>query len=282
MFAVLKLLRPFNCLMGVFGVLIGALVGVGLDIFTSQYLFELMLGMVIAFFFMAAGNMLNDYFDRELDKINHPQRPIPSGELAALDVVIAAGLIYILLLFLGLLINLFMFIILLLAVLLMLGYEMYLKRQGFAGNLTISILVALLFIFGAAVVSEFGVVIFLSLLAFLATLTREIVKDIEDIEGDIDRITLPKRVGTRNAGILAGAALLLAIFLSPLPVFPELIPILEFSKLSLYYLYLILPANALFILSILFFNKDPTIASNTLKAGMVIALMAFALGKILS
>ena len=270
--------------MGVVGVVIGAMVGVGLDAFSSKYLFEIIIGSVIVYFFMAAGNMMNDYFDRELDKINHPERPIPSGRLRASDVKVSAGLIYILLIILGLLINLAMLIILIIALFLMLGYEASLKSRGFIGNMAISILVALLFMFGAAAVSKFEVVIFLSLLAFLATLTREIVKDIQDIEGDVDRCTMPKRLGIKSASIVASIIILIAIILSPLPIYPQLIPIpginIEFETLNLYYLYIIIPADLLFIISMVFYRSNPKLASQVLKAAMAVALVAFVIGSI--
>ncbi len=276
--ALLRLIRPINCVMGMIGVILGAMVGVGLDAFSSRYLFEIIVGCVIVFFFMAAGNMMNDYFDREVDKVNHPNRPIPSGRFQAQDVLISAVLIYILLIILGILVNLAMFVILIIALILMLGYEISLKQRGFVGNFTISILVGLLFMFGAAAVLKFDVVIFLSLLAFLATLTREIVKDIEDIEGDIDRVTLPKKIGINNASIVASIVLLIAIFLSPIPGYPELLPFFEIPKLGENYNYLIIMADALFIFSIIYFRKNTSFASQTLKAGMVTALAAFFFG----
>ena len=280
MSGVLKLIRPINCIMGIVGVLIGAMVGVGLDAFSAQYIFEISVGCAIVYFFMAAGNMMNDYFDRDLDRINHPERPIPSGMLQAKDVITSAALIYVLLMILGILVNLMMLIILVIALILMIVYEVSLKGRGFVGNITISLLVAMLFMFGAAAVSEFGVVIFLSLLAFLATLTREIVKDIEDIEGDIDRYTLPKKIGTKSAGIVAGISIIVAVILSPIPYYPELLPFIEFNSLGIYYLYLILPADIIFILSISFYIKNPNYASQALKGGMALALVAFVLGGI--
>ena len=61
----------------------------------------------------------------------------------------------------------------------------------------------------------------LFLLAALAITAREIVKDIEDIEGDKveGADTLPIRVGAKKAGYLAVFIGLLAVLLSPLPYF---------------------------------------------------------------
>lgn len=280
MFTVLKIIRPVNCLIGIIGVLIGGLVSIGPDIFNEQYLIKLILGMVIAFFFMAAGNMMNDYFDRELDKINHPSRPIPAGLIQPKNVIISVIIIYIVILILGIFINFYMVLILIIALVLMVSYELMLKHRGFIGNFTISVLVGLLFIFGAGVVEQFGVVIFLFLLAMLATLTREIVKDIEDIKGDLDRNTLPKRIGVKNASLVAGICIVIAVVLSIIPVYPQLLSFFEFNQLQYHYLYLIIPADLFFIISIYNFQKNPSMASQTLKIGMVIALIAFAFGSI--
>jgi geranylgeranylglycerol-phosphate geranylgeranyltransferase len=281
MVAVIKLLRPANCVMGLVGVLIGALVGKGLDIFGSKYLFELMLGMFIAFFFMSAGNMLNDYFDREQDLINHPDRPIPSGAIKPNQVIVSAGAIFIVLLILGILVNLTMFMILILATFLMLGYELVFKRRGLVGNFTIGLLVGMLFLFGAAVVSEFGVVVFLFILALLATLTREIVKDIEDIKGDIDRITLPKQIGIKSSASIAAVVIIIAIILSPFPALPQYFPLFSYDGLGLSYLVLIIPADLIFIFSIKHYAKNPKLAQNLLKLGMLVGLIAYAVGSII-
>lgn len=281
MSAVIKLFRPANCIMGVLGVLIGALVGVGLNIFNETYYFDILLGCLIAFIFMAAGNMLNDYFDAELDKINHPNRPIPAGMISAKQVYVSAGAFFIILLLLGSLINSLMFFILVLATFLMIGYELVFKSRGLVGNFTIGVLTGLLFLFGAAVVSEFGVALILFFFAILATLTREIIKDIEDIKGDIGRVTLPKSIGTSSASIVATAVIIIAVLLSPIPAIPQLMPFYEFQKLSLFYLLIIIPADILFVISIRYFRKNPKLAQNLLKGGMAVALVAFAVGSII-
>ncbi len=281
MSSILRLLRPGNCVMGIVGVFIGALVGKGLDILGPQYLFELLLGMFIAFFFMAAGNMLNDYFDRNSDRINHPERPIPSGVIKPAQVIISAVGINAILLLLGILVNRYMFYILVLATLLMFGYEMVFKRRGLVGNFTIGLLVGMLFLFGAAVVLEFGIVLILFILALLATLTREIVKDIEDIKGDIDRITLPKQIGINASSKVAAVVILIAIFISPIPALSKLFALFPYYNLGLVYLVLIIPADIIFIVSIRYYKSNPKLAQNLLKLGMLLALLAFAFGSII-
>ncbi|NLU46220.1 MAG: UbiA family prenyltransferase [Euryarchaeota archaeon] len=75
----LRLFRLGNGVMGVFGLLIGAFISVGLDI--AEHAQDLAIASVLVLIFIAGGNSLNDYVDRELDKIGHPDRPLPRGEI---------------------------------------------------------------------------------------------------------------------------------------------------------------------------------------------------------
>jgi geranylgeranylglycerol-phosphate geranylgeranyltransferase len=267
--------------MGCAGVFIGALVGIGMDIFTPDHFFSVVSAAAVAFFFMSSGNILNDYFDCEVDRINHPDRPIPKGQVSPEKALNSAILIFILILVLSFFINLHSFIITIIALILMVGYEISLKNQGLVGNLTIAALVAFLFLLGGAAVNHPESVLILAFLAFFATLSREIVKDIEDIKGDITRNTLPKRIGVKNAGIVASISLLIGIFLSPLPIMPEIIPYFEITALNIYYFYIVLIADIIFGTTIYNTFKNPNLAQNTLKIGMIVALAAFVIGGIL-
>jgi len=194
----LQLIRPFNCLMGSLGVFIAALIGAGLTI--VDFWRDAVLSLVVVFIFMAGANALNDYYDRLTDKINHPDRPIPSKKISprnALDFgFIALFIAFILSVF----INFTALLIVCIAAILILFYELHFKNRGFVGNVIISLLVGFLFIFGGSVVKSYDLNLMIAFMAFFATLSREIVKDIQDIEGDVDRITLPKKIGIRPAG----------------------------------------------------------------------------------
>jgi geranylgeranylglycerol-phosphate geranylgeranyltransferase len=90
----------------------------------------------------------------------------------------------------------------------------------------------------------------IALLAFLAILGREIVKDIEDMEGDFDRQTLPKRIGARKAGGIASLSFLVAVALSPIPYFD--------GTFGIWYLAAVAFADAIFIYcSIVHFENPP-------------------------
>ncbi|MCK5560911.1 MAG: UbiA family prenyltransferase [Thermoplasmata archaeon] len=260
---------------------IGALIGIGLEVVSPEYYIDVISAIVVAAFFMASGNILNDYFDREIDKTNHPERPIPMGQVSPENAFYSSIAIFICVITIAFFINLISFIITIVAIGLMIGYETSLKNQGFIGNLTISTLVALLFIFGGAAVNETTTVLILALLAFFATLSREVIKDIEDLEGDVTRDTIPKTIGIKNAGIIAAISLVIAVFLSPLPIIPEIIPFLNIKQFDIYYFYVVLIADIIFGTTILYIFKNPHLAQNTLKLGMVVALAAFIVGGIL-
>ena len=159
------------------------------------------------------------------------------------------------------------------------AYEMRLKARGFSGNITVSWLTASLFLFGgAAAVPSPGPTVFpapvliLALLAFLSSVGREIIKGIEDFEGDSDRRTLPRLVGPAPAGRIAGMWIGMAVALSPLPVFPLYI----FT--AGWYLPAVLAADAMFIYSVRVVFQNPGRASKAAKLAMLLALVAFLLG----
>ncbi|MCL1979316.1 MAG: UbiA family prenyltransferase, partial [Methanomassiliicoccaceae archaeon] len=76
----LRLFRFGNGIMGILGVVIGAFIAVGFDI--GDHIQNLIISCGVILAFMAGGNSLNDYIDREIDKTAHPDRPLPKGEIA--------------------------------------------------------------------------------------------------------------------------------------------------------------------------------------------------------
>src|SRR5207253_9627813 len=213
--------------------------------------------------------------DRETDRINHPDRPLASGQLtlgtarafAVSAFAIAAGL--------AVFINPLALLIVGLNVTLMVSYENWLKARGAAGNLVIAYLVGSLFLFAGVSVfrSSGGPLIrtgILAALAFLATLGREITKDIEDLRGDVDRRTLPRRNGRSRAGTLAAIALAVGVGLSFLPLY--------YGVLLLGYAVLVVPADGMFIYAALHSAANPARSQRVTKYGMVVALAAFLAG----
>jgi len=267
---VLGLFRVGNCAMGALGTLLAAVVCVGVE-GLEDYVPEIVLSMTVVVLFTAAGNSLNDYFDRETDKVAHPRRPIPSGRVRPSVALGLSAALFALAQALSLLVNLWSVIIVAASILVLVAYEELLKAEGFAGNLAISWLTGALFLFGGAAVERLDLAWILAALAFLATLGREIVKDIQDIEGDRGtRHTLPMRLGARSAGMVASASFFAAVALSPVPYLLEL--------LSWPYVPGVAVADGIFIYCALIHFRIPEKGQKVAKLAMLVALLAFLLG----
>ena len=155
----------------------------------------------------------------------------------------------------------------------MVSYEKALKSSGIAGNLEISYLIASLFVFGAVSAGNVGtVIVYFAAMAFLANFMREIAKDIQDMDGDRGvRNTAPLAHGVGAASALASFSLLAAVFLSPVPYLVHIT--------TVYYLAIVLAADAIFIYSIFLLGRRMAKGSQTCaKLGMLLSLLAFAIG----
>jgi geranylgeranylglycerol-phosphate geranylgeranyltransferase len=266
----LRLFRLGNGLMGILGVLTGALIAAGLDIADSWL--NIVIASFVAVWFIAGGNALNDYIDRDIDLTAHPDRPIPSGEMTAKQALYAGAFAFIL----AIAVSFFLWdpasiLIVMIACFLMLSYELFLKQRGFIGNVTIAVLTGMLFLLGGAVVGNIESVVAISCMAILVSIGREIAKDIEDMEGDEGRNTLPMRIGAKKAAAIASAMLLAGTVLSVWPLISGI-----FGPLY----YIIFAACAIFIYSSFVIFKNPHIAQKLCKYAMLVALAAFILGAV--
>ena len=280
----LQLMRPLNSAMGAVAVFVGALVAAGPSLLSSDAALAVAIAAAVAFLYTAGGNALNDYRDRLTDRLNHPRRPIPSRRIRAEE----ARRFSIALFSVGMMAALFIgyprpnglcILVAVVNCILLVGYEMRLKMWGFPGNLTVSWLTASLFLFGGAATQDSipptifpAPVLALALLAFLASVGREIIKGIEDVKGDRDRMTLPRVLGTRRSGHVASLWILLAVGFSCIPVFPLGI----FGPQ--YYLPIVALADGMFIYSVLVLFGNPGKASQAAKLAMLVALAAFMAG----
>ncbi|MEM5798064.1 MAG: UbiA family prenyltransferase [Candidatus Aenigmatarchaeota archaeon] len=278
MLAYIEITRPVNCLMASIAVLIGGLLVEGINQ-------QLLLAALIAFLITAGGNTLNDYIDIEADRVNRPKRPIPSGRIKEEVALIFSFLLFILGISLSTFINPPVLAIAALNSVLLVLYSTKLKRKLLLGNLIIGWLVGSTFIFGGAVFSNILLPGFLAMLAGLTTLTREIIKGFEDIEGDkkawlkvkskgiAERFKIDKKgvVPRHTTALLSIACLcmLCAIILSPLPWLLGL--------LSQNYIFVVFLADVCFMYVILaiLFKKNWSLASKGVKVGMAFGLLAF-------
>ncbi len=217
----LKLIRAGNCLLAALGVLVGAY-------FTwlSPFSFDPLMAALAAFFVCAAGNVVNDILDIKIDRTNRPGRMLVTGAVSKRQAIRLALALAVLSLVASILVNGEVFFIVVLALMLLVLYNFKAKRIPVFGNLTIATLGGLTFITGGlAVDSRLTLVLpgplVPAIFAFLFHLAREIVKDVEDIEGDrLNGVkTLPQIVGVSWALLAALGIFFIFSLASFVPVF---------------------------------------------------------------
>jgi len=273
----LGLSRPGNAGMAGVGVAVAALVAGGAPAFLAR-IPAIGFAALAAALFTAGGNALNDYFDRETDRVNHPDRPIPRGEVSAEQALRFASLMFALSLAAAAYTGGLAVLIVVVNFVVMIAYEKGFKARGATGNFLIAYLVGSLFAFGGAAVYTGNPAVLqrafvMGSLAALATAGREIAKDIEDLPGDVDRATLPRRIGVPRAGAVAALCFVVAAALSLVP------PV--FGLFGPPYLGAVIVADAIFIYSGAVSAKNPARAQRAAKYGMVVALVAFLAGGLL-
>ncbi len=268
--AYLEILRPFNALMGVVAVLLVALI-------SGNFTIAVIVACVIVFIFTGAGNAINDYFDHKIDAINKPERPIPSGRISLKTAIIYSVSLFVLASIMAFIIGIIPGMIVVLSAILMYLYAKRLKTSCLVGNLSIAFLTGLCFVFGGVVLNAVQLSIILGVYAFLMTMAREIVKDMEDVEGDSveGASTFPIKYGMRKSSILAAAFMLIASLTSPILYFIGIFNII--------FLIVMLFAIYLFISCAISILRDQSVentqkVSKQIKIGMGIVFMAFALG----
>jgi geranylgeranylglycerol-phosphate geranylgeranyltransferase len=242
--------------------IIGLAVAGGLEPWATVLIF------LTVFLITGAGNAINDYYDREIDAINRPMRPIPSGRISA-----RAAFNYSLALFavgclLAGLVNQICLAVAAFNSALLFLYARSLKATPLAGNVCVAFLTGSTFLFGGAAAGLPG--LFANqvpfLLSFLVSMSREIAKDIEDMAGDRagGAKTLPILAGERASAALAAVFALAAVVLG------------FFAPFGRAYLAIVIVADLFFLLSVHKIARgDATGAQKALKKGMAVALLAF-------
>jgi geranylgeranylglycerol-phosphate geranylgeranyltransferase len=212
-----KLTRPTNSVVAGLAAIVAYLIDTGTIIPEALLLFS------IVALITAAGNVINDFFDAEIDAINRPDRPIPSGA-----VIRGAARGFAVMLFLaGILLSFFTnslcIGITILNSLILIAYAAKLKSTPLFGNIAVAYLSASIFLFGGALNGWDGLIriIPIAVITFFAMLSRELLKDAEDVEGDRagGADTVPLRIGIKKTSVFALITTVLAVAASFIPYF---------------------------------------------------------------
>lgn len=262
-----EIIRPVNAVMAAIAVWIGALVA-GVGFVPSDFI---MLGMLAVFLITGAGMIINDIFDINVDKVNKPERPLPSGRMTKRAAYTYAAILFVIGNLLSYFISTTVFLIALFASVVLVAYAARLKRIAMAGHAGISLLVALTFIYGGFIAGSYVATLPLAVLAFLSNIGREVFKTIEDVLGDkkagID--TVAAKYGVFKAKMIASIFIILAVIFSFMPY--------ALNILGVVYLFIVIAADIVFIAAI---GAPVRYSAKLCKFAMLIALIAFIAGAI--
>ena len=214
----IKLLRPELPFAAGVSVILGEIITLG----NLPSLSELFLGFMWGFFLSGSAMILNDYFDIEVDKINAPNRPLPSGLISSSEAIIFT----IIMTLLGLSVSFFInrAAVLLYIIFWVIGflYNWKFKEKGLLGNLFVSFSVSITIILGSIVVGNPWniVVMIFSMMLFVFDLGEEIAADAMDIAGDKKRNikSVAIVIGRKKALYISFLLFIIFIVLSFLPV----------------------------------------------------------------
>jgi len=270
--ALIESMRPKTIPLALMGVFIGGIVADS----ASYVSFDLFLAVVVAFFITAGSLIFNDYYDWKIDKVIHPERPIPSGRLLPKEGLYFAILSFCITLIISYFINMVCFGIAVFSIVCIVLYDELFKNKGIVGNLVVAFVSAMSFTFGSAAVGQPFSSLILSIMTFFIFLGREILMDVRDIGGDmLARVTLPMQIGEKAATYVGCIFLAVTIILTPLPFI--------WGILSIWYLLIIILVDIIGIYVILLsFKKIRNIGkmADLVRIVAAIGSIAFIIGAV--
>jgi len=227
----IRLTRPQNCLAASGFVFLGAFLN---DISPS---IQVLIASVVVTSILAGCNIYNDCADIEIDRINKPYRPLPRGVVSKQTAdytaygLIAFGVIT------SLLLKFPFSVVALICSGLGILYSLHFKNTVLVGNIVVSALSAITILYGGLLEENAIEILIISVIIFIFMLAREILKLIEDYEGDRG-----KKVKTLATIYGQRAALRLSLMFFAAYMIASIIP---FWTLSLSIWYLIITIGAI-------------------------------------
>jgi geranylgeranylglycerol-phosphate geranylgeranyltransferase len=213
-FSYFIIIRPLNVFLGMLTVFVGALLAGPLS-----PIHRVVFACVSAGLIMAGANVINDFFDVEIDRVNKPFRPLPAGRIRPRTALIFSTILFALGFFLSIFIQFFSVFVAALTVVGLIVYSAWLKRTFLWGNIAVSFFSALAFVYGALSVGDVKASWIPATFAFFFHLGREIIKDVEDRVADASSHaqTLPILLGERRALIASTVAFAILISFTFIP-----------------------------------------------------------------
>ncbi len=263
------------------GIMYGIGVIIGIFVSDSSYfnIQNIVLGFFTALFLQASAFALNDYFDFEVDLANNRfDRPLVRGEISKKEALIASLILAPVGSLFAYLISFIAFILAIFITIIGYIYDIKLKEYGLVGNFYIALSMAVPFLFGSVIAkSTFTLqAVILALIAFLSGVGREIMKGIEDVEGDAIRNvkTIARMRGIKSAAFHASILFIASIVLSFIPFM-----LLKEYYLDFKYLFPIALTDAIFLkIAIELIKLDENKVKQKIRNFRKQTLMAMSLG----
>jgi geranylgeranylglycerol-phosphate geranylgeranyltransferase len=296
MYSYIQILRPGKSLMSAVFVLIGSVVALGVSGLGSlgdlTVSYGVYLAMLSFFLINGAGNTINDFFDVDSNRMNKPKRPIPSGRVSAHRALLYSGILFVLGILVSASINYLCFIIAVVNSVILILYSKTL-HGGILNSVSAGYLTGSAFLFGGAAAGNMSLVFWLFLITAFSTMSRELVKFMEDMEGDRKiilkniKFRLKRKIAekfkigkggidpqkmVKRKGALAVLFLILTISLSPMPYANGLA--------GMVYLIIIFIADIMFLASLYMIlmsrgRKQLGRTSNMIKRGRWLVVISF-------
>lgn len=190
---------------------------------TTPLLQYLLTAIVLACMY-AAACAINDYWDLEKDRINHPERPLPSGRLSLLQAYWSAVFLFAVALIAAIPLGAYALLLVAVSTVLLWNYSHVLTYNGILGNGIVATIVAALIFLGSLVVDRPFAMLYPTGFLFCYMLAKEIIWDVHDTEGDRKQavVTIANGLGERTAFWIAWG--LLSLLLISIPVALLLLP----------------------------------------------------------
>jgi len=271
--AAVEITRPHNMAAAALSVVVGYSVAGGRDAHDALF------AAAVTALVTGAGNVINDYYDVSIDRVNKPRRPLPSERLGRRGALVyyamltaaacaaAAWLLPARLAWLVVLWQAALFV-----------YAARAKRVFLAGNLLVAAIASSAFLAGAILAGDPAAAKVPMGIAFVFVLSREVVKGGEDLAGDAAAGvgTLAVRLGPRRAATVAAALMLGLAAALPAPA------IAGYYGATYFWLMEALVVPMLVVAAVVVVRRPERAAfarvSWMLKAGMFVGILAIAAG----
>ncbi|HID39434.1 MAG TPA: hypothetical protein EYP36_07955 [Calditrichaeota bacterium] len=268
-----QLIRPLNVFIAILSVWVAAYMSASYSLSIT-----LILAAIAAGFIAAGANVINDIYDVDIDRINKPHRPIASDNI---HIKTAWKLSYVLY-GIGLVISAYcgwaLFSIAFMNAALLFLYSYKLKGTILWGNLVVSFTSAVTFIYGGLAVNDAAVGLFPALFAFCFHLGREIIKDMQDIKGDLryEAITFPVKYGLTKSIFLVNIIFSILLILTLLPYIYNI-----YNKSYLILVLLGVDTVLVLVSVLLWYRNDHSMLgklSHLLKLDMLVGILSILIG----